>query len=92
MDREGRDQIAQAQSDKGLHGSLTNNTSVFTRKQQQNLLEWVISKSVLILGLFKYEQASWKHAFIILTPLNWGLQGYTLFFLFLLKNIDCGIR
>ena len=21
---------------------------------------------------------------------NWGLQGYTLFFLFLLKNIDCG--
>ena len=22
--------------------------------------------------------------------LNWGLQGYTLFFLFLLKNIDCG--
>ena len=23
---------------------------------------------------------------------NWGLQGYTLFFLFLLKNIDCGTR
>ena len=21
---------------------------------------------------------------------NWGLQAYTLFFLFLLKNIDCG--
>ena len=21
---------------------------------------------------------------------NWGLQGYTLFFLFMLKNIDCG--
>ena len=21
---------------------------------------------------------------------NWGLQGYTLLFLFLLKNIDCG--
>ena len=21
---------------------------------------------------------------------NWGLQGYTLFFLFLVKNIDCG--
>ena len=41
--------------------------------------------------------ASLKHACIILTPLNptlmqqnWGLQGYTLFFLFLLKNIDCG--
>ena len=34
-----------------------------------------------------------KHAYIILTPLNpiliqlkWGLQGYTLFFLFLLKR------
>ena len=41
--------------------------------------------------------ASRKHAYIVLTPLNptfisenWGLQGYTLFFLFLLKNIDCG--
>ena len=22
---------------------------------------------------------------------NWGLQGYTLFFFFLLKNIDCGV-
>ena len=38
-----------------------------------------------------------KHAYIFFTPLNptfmwwnWGLQGYTLFFLFLLKNIDCG--
>ena len=38
-----------------------------------------------------------KTYFIILTPLNptfiqynWGSQGYTLFFLFLLKNIDCG--
>ena len=38
-----------------------------------------------------------KQAYIMLTPLNptfilqnWGLQGYTLFFLFLLKNIDCG--
>ena len=38
-----------------------------------------------------------KHAYIVLTPLNptfiqwnWGLQGYTSFFLFLLKNIDCG--
>ena len=38
-----------------------------------------------------------KHAYIVLAPLNptfiqenWGLQGYTLFFLFLLKNIDCG--
>ena len=39
--------------------------------------------------------ASRKH--IILTPLNptfilqnWGLQGYTIVFFFLLKNIDCG--
>ena len=40
-----------------------------------------------------------KHAYIILTPphpkppfyiVKWGLQGYTLFVLFLLKNIDCG--
>ena len=38
-----------------------------------------------------------KHAYIILTPLNptfiklnWSLDGYTLFSLFLLENIDCG--
>ena len=38
-----------------------------------------------------------KDAYIILTPLNptfiqkkWGLQGYTLFILFLLEYIDCG--
>ena len=38
-----------------------------------------------------------KHTYIMLTPSNptfiqenWGLQGYTLFFLFLLKTIDCG--
>ena len=42
------------------------------------------------------ELPSRKHAYIILTPLNptsvinWGLQGYIFFFLFLLKNIDCG--
>ena len=37
-----------------------------------------------------------KYTCIISNPLNhsfieknWGLQGYTLFFLFLLKNIDC---
>ena len=40
--------------------------------------------------------ASRKHTYIILTPLNttfilqnWGLQGYTLFFLFCWKNMDC---
>ena len=40
--------------------------------------------------------ASWKQAYLILTPLNptfiqlnWGLYGYKLFLLFLLKNIDC---
>ena len=36
--------------------------------------------------------SSRKHTYVILTPLNptnWGLQGYTLFFLFLLENIDC---
>ena len=42
-------------------------------------------------------KSSGKHAYIILTPLNatfiqqnWGLQGYSLFFLFLQNNIDCG--
>ena len=41
--------------------------------------------------------SSRKHAYVILTPLNptftsknRGLQGYTLFSLFLLKNMDCG--
>ena len=45
----------------------------------------------------KTRKSSRKHAYIIVTPLNptfidwkWGLQGYTLFFLFLLKNKDCG--
>ena len=43
------------------------------------------------------KHSSLKHAYIVLTPLNptfiqlnWGLQGYTLIFLFLLKDIDCG--
>ena len=40
--------------------------------------------------LFSLLFTSQKHAYIILTLLNWGLQGYTLFFLFLLKKIDCG--
>ena len=38
-----------------------------------------------------------KRAFLVLTPLNptfiqenWGLQGVHYFFLFLLRNIDCG--
>ena len=45
----------------------------------------------------KHENASRKRTYIILTPsnltfiqYNWGLQGYTLFFLFLLKNTACG--
>ena len=49
-----------------------------------------------VVGLL-YGLSSWKLTYIFLTPLNltfmlenWGLQGYTLFFLFLLKNIDCG--
>ena len=51
----------------------------------------------LALILYQLFNTSRKHAYIILTPLNptfiyqnWGLQGYTLFFLFLIKNIDCG--
>ena len=46
------------------------------------------------INLFYLNFPSRKHAHIVLTPLNptfiWGLQRYTLFFLFLLKNIDCG--
>ena len=40
---------------------------------------------------------SQNYAYIVLTPLNptfilqnWSFKGYTLIFLFLLKNIDCG--
>ena len=43
--------------------------------------------------------SSRKHAYIILTPLNptfiqenWGLKGYTIFFLFLLKTWIMGTR
>ena len=41
--------------------------------------------------------ASREHVYIMLTPINptfieqnWGLHGFTSFFLFSLKNIDCG--
>ena len=37
--------------------------------------------------LYMYNVYPLKPHFYII---NWGLQGYTLFFLFLLKNIDCG--
>ena len=44
-----------------------------------------------------WSESSRKHAYIILDPLNptfiqknWGLQGCTLFFIFQLRNIDCG--
>ena len=47
--------------------------------------------------IYRKIYASGKHAYIILTPLKphfyiikLGLQGYTLFYLCLLKNIDCG--
>ena len=48
--------------------------------------KWRLLQSIL---------ASRKHAYIILTPLpsyivKLGFTGYTLVFLFLLKNIDCG--
>ena len=48
------------------------------------------------LVLYEISKASRKHAYIIypLKPhfyiVKLGLQGYKLFFLFLLKNIDCG--
>ena len=49
------------------------------------------------LNKFAYMQiTSRKHAYIILTPITHfytvklGFKGDTLFFLFLLKNIDCG--
>ena len=45
----------------------------------------------------RWNYPSRKHIYITFTPFNptsiqqnWGLQGYTLFFLFLLNNIDCG--
>ena len=57
---------------------------------------------VLVIFLFNLDRrlanfgASRKQSYIILTLLNptvikknWGLQGYTLFFLFQLKSIDC---
>ena len=43
---------------------------------------------VALPGHFSYFFISRKHAYIILTRLN-PTHGYTLFFLFLLKNIDC---
>ena len=48
----------------------------------------------LNIRLAHMSEASRKHAYIIFTPLNTtfihgDLQGYTLFFLFLLKNIEC---
>ena len=49
-----------------------------------------ISIKVIMTRFLSFVLTSRKHTYIILTPLNWGLQGYTLFFLFLLKNIDCG--
>ena len=58
---------------------------------------WPITADKYLRFLSLVFTASRKHAYIILTPLNatfikynWGLQGHTLFFLFLLKNIDCG--
>ena len=45
---------------------------------------------VYILAIFIVANTSRKHAYIILIPLNWGLQGYTLFFFFFAQNIDCG--
>ena len=55
------------------------------------------SKRNLYHCLGNFSRLSRKHAYIMLSPFNptfieqnWGLQGYTLIFLFLLKNIDCG--
>ena len=44
-------------------------------------IEKVITKTYL----YNFDPLK-PHFYIV----NWGLQGYTLFFLFLLKNIDCG--
>ena len=62
------------------------------------LFSYLFSFLTLVLSLLLLMLLSLrKHAYIILTPLKphfyivkWGLQEYTLFFLFLLKNIDCG--
>ena len=48
--------------------------------------------NIFFLFLQENIRSSRKHTYIILTLIykHWGLQGYTLFFLSLLKNIDCG--
>ena len=63
-------------------------TTIYVHFAQKRHLGWICTKT---------GYSSRKHTYIILTPLSptfityyWGLQGYTLFFLFLLKNIDCG--
>ena len=49
-------------------------------RQQINDIFLVITKTYL----YNFDPLK-PHYYIV----NWGLQGYTLFFLFLLKNIDC---
>ena len=80
------------------HNNKTTNTKNMKQKKKKKKKEK--KKSEQPLGHTKTHQnhslSSRKHIYIILTTLtptfilkNWGLQGYT-FFLFLLKNIDCG--
>ena len=46
-----------------------------------NVIPYYITK----IRLYNFDPLQ-PHFYIV----KWGLQGYTLFFLFLLKNIDCG--
>ena len=66
------------------------------KKKKKNRLNSGLGIVKWLNCIAKTGKSSREHAYIILTPLNpllyskTGLQGYTLIFLFLLKNIDCG--
>ena len=69
---------------------MSTQTNAFLWKSQKYLINILVWETCHI-------ESSRKHAYIILIPLNptfiqqnKGLKGYTLFFLFLFKNIDFG--
>ena len=53
----------------------------FIQIEKSHLITRIITKT----RLYNFDPLK-PHFYIV----NWGLQGYALFFLFLLKNIDCG--
>ena len=54
---------------------------------------WITYKNQIFIKQLLFKETSWNHAYVILTPLNPTFhivkQEYTLFFLFLFKNLDC---